>query len=121
MEFGSLGPGTRQFNHPSGVALDPLGMLYIADTYNHRVEKYTPDGFYLGYWGGYGSADGQFNAPSDIVVDTAGNVYVADSGNNRAEFDQRGFPPRGARSSDRPARRPAGHRRSAGRHDLRGG
>ncbi len=30
-----------EFNHPTGVAIDKYGMLYVADYYNHRVRRIT--------------------------------------------------------------------------------
>jgi hypothetical protein len=39
---GDFGPATQaQLNAPRAVALDPAGNLYIADSANHRVQKFT--------------------------------------------------------------------------------
>ncbi|MHB8520044.1 MAG: NHL repeat-containing protein [Limisphaerales bacterium] len=79
---------------PSGVALDSVGNLYVADTYNNTIRKVTPLGTnwvvttLAGLAGGFGfSVDGtgsaaRFNGPSGVVVDGTGNVYVADTYNN---------------------------------------
>jgi hypothetical protein len=78
-----------RFNNPSGVAVDSVGNLYVADAYNSTVRKITPFGSnwavstLAGLAGNYGSADGtgtnaQFGIPSAIAVDSAGNVYVPD-------------------------------------------
>ena len=75
---------------PSGIASDAAGNVYIADTGNNRVLKYSNIGALLTSWGTPGSANGQFNQPWGIAVD-ASNVYVGDSGNNRVQkFTQAG-------------------------------
>ena len=33
-----------QFKFPQGIAVDSSGILYVADTYNHRIRKITPAG-----------------------------------------------------------------------------
>ncbi len=40
--WGSLGEGTRQFHSPMGIAVDPAGNVYVADTNNHRIRKFGP-------------------------------------------------------------------------------
>jgi DNA-binding beta-propeller fold protein YncE len=77
-------------NHPSGIAVDYSGNIYIADTGNNTIRKIAPDGSLstlAGANGAPGSADGQgaaarFNGPFGIAVDLDGNVYVADQGNS---------------------------------------
>jgi DNA-binding beta-propeller fold protein YncE len=85
------GQGTMAaFNTPSGLAVDPQGNLYVADTGNHAVRKITPQGLVstLAGTGKPGWRDGpgsqaQFNGPIGVAVDKAGRVYVADSYNDR--------------------------------------
>ena len=59
-EWGSSGAGPGQFNHPHGFGIGPLGNLYIAETGNNRVQKFTPEGVFLTTWGSFGNGDGQF-------------------------------------------------------------
>jgi hypothetical protein len=33
-----------RLRHPHDVAVDSVGNIYIADYYNHRIRKVTPDG-----------------------------------------------------------------------------
>lgn len=67
------------------MATDAAGNVYVADTNNHRIQKFTGGGAYITQWGSHGSGDGQFDAPLGIAIDTAGNVHVADANNNRIQ------------------------------------
>lgn len=82
--------GTARFNNPSGVAVDALGNVYVADTGNQAVRKIMPGGevtTLAGCGGMKGWMDGRgtqarFNGPADLVLDAAGNLYVADRDNH---------------------------------------
>jgi len=82
--------GAARFNNPSGVAVDDVGNVYVADTGNHTIRKVVPGGevtTLAGCAGIRGGVDGRgvfarFNGPADVAVDRAGNVYVADRDNH---------------------------------------
>ena len=77
--------------YPEGVAVDGQGNVYVADSFNDRIQKFDSSGNYLGQWGSCGSGNGQFKGPLGVAVDGQGNVYVADTGNNRIQkFDSSG-------------------------------
>jgi len=73
------------FNRPNGLAVGSGGYVYVADSYNHRIQKLTSDGQFVTKWGTYGSGDGQFDDPSGIAIDGSGNVYVVERGNGRIQ------------------------------------
>ena len=81
-KWGSLGGGDSQFHLPEGIAVDSSSNIYVADSNNHRVQKFDPNGSYLTQWGSAGTGNGQFYFLRGIAVDSSGNVYVADTDNN---------------------------------------
>ena len=84
--------GAGQFNAPEAVLYSPLaGIVYVADSSNHRIQAFGPDGEFLFAWGSVGSAPGQFVVPVGLAADADGNVYVADVVNHRVQvFDLQG-------------------------------
>ncbi|HEU5316068.1 MAG TPA: flippase activity-associated protein Agl23, partial [Chloroflexota bacterium] len=90
-QFGSSGRSAGQLNTPRGVAVDRQGNVVVADTLNHRIQKFSRAGQPLSQWGSEGSGDGQFKEPMGVAVDSTGNVYVADTWNHRVQkFDATG-------------------------------
>jgi len=83
--WGAMGTGNGQFNSPAGVALDSSVNVYVADSLNNRIQKFTSTGTYTAQWGTAGTGNGQFNNPTGIAVDSSNNVYVVDRGNNRVQ------------------------------------
>jgi PKD repeat protein len=83
--WGGYGWEDGRFNDPSGVAVDADGFVYVADTYNHRVQKFNSTGGFVKAWGGPGSINGTFQFADDIAVDGDGFVYVADRMNYRIQ------------------------------------
>jgi DNA-binding beta-propeller fold protein YncE len=78
-------------DHPQNVAVNAAGDVFIADTYNNRVVKVTPQGQVVtvagdgaaGYSGdGRLAAFAELNSPTGLAVDAQGNLYIADSANN---------------------------------------
>lgn len=80
-----------QFRSPHGLALTPDGILYIADTGNHRIRRLTPDGTISTVAGDEapGETDGspdqsQLNQPTALAWDLAGqSLWISDTGNHR--------------------------------------
>ena len=77
---GDNGPAaSAQLNHPTGMAVDSAGNLYIADSSNNRIRKVSNGVITTVSGGGVGA---QLSNPMGVAVDTSGNFYIADSGNN---------------------------------------
>ncbi len=91
-------PPMGSFNEPWGIAVGSDGSIYVTDTWNHRIQKFKPDGTFLQAWGtladtgGKASgAEGNFYGPRGIAIDREGHVLVADTGNKRIQiFDAQG-------------------------------
>jgi hypothetical protein len=87
--FGEGGSGDGQFNWPVGVAVDNYpaspshGEVYVADSFNGRVEKFTAAGAYISQFNGSEAPGGPFTGGSgerarDVAVDPhTGDVWVA--------------------------------------------
>jgi hypothetical protein len=53
----------------------------VADTNNHRVQKFSSDGVFIKQWGGWGNSNTQFAYPGGVAVDGDGAVYVSSDSN----------------------------------------
>jgi DNA-binding beta-propeller fold protein YncE len=87
-DFGfALGDG--QFYEPWGVAVGPNGDIFVADTWNGRIQVFDAEGQFLRKWGYFSSTGGELTdpyalfGPRGIAVDQQGNLVVTDTGNKR--------------------------------------
>jgi sugar lactone lactonase YvrE len=80
--WGSRGSADGQFFVPLYLATDAGGNVYVTDSGNDRVQKFTSTGGFITKWGSNGAGPGQFaeEGPVGVATDSAGNVYVADRG-----------------------------------------
>ena len=81
------GPG--QLQDPRGIGVGGDGLIYVADTGNHRVQRFSKDGLFIDAWGTNGSGQGQFRDPGGIAFEPSRRwIYVADTGNHRVQVFQ---------------------------------
>jgi sugar lactone lactonase YvrE len=80
------------FAVPTNVAVDADKNLYVADTYNNRIEVFDADGNFIRAWGKAGDRPGTFMRPKGIAIDVDGHVWVADGMQDRVQcFTQDGI------------------------------
>ena len=104
---GIPGGGAGQLNEPFGVASDSSGDVYVADTFNNRIDEFSAAGAFIEAYG-WGVVDGlsqfetctststcragiaggdagQLDGPSGVATDSSGDVYIADFNNFRID------------------------------------
>jgi DNA-binding beta-propeller fold protein YncE len=79
------GPFNGWFATVTSITVDQIGNVYVADYYNHRIQKFSPDGDFLTAFGTEGTGPGHFIYPIAMAVTDDGIVFVADYGNNRIQ------------------------------------
>ena len=83
--IGGRGTAHGKFESPSGVAVDSKSYVYVTDTGNRRVQKFTAAGTFVSAW------SAGFEEPFGIAVDTADRIYVTDAALHRImKFDRNG-------------------------------
>lgn len=86
---GPLQLGDGQFNEPWGVAIDSAGRLFVADTWNGRIQVFAADGSFVRKWGYFNTTHDELGdplslfGPRGLAIDLSGNLLVADTGNKR--------------------------------------
>ena len=94
---GPLALGDGQFREPWGVAVTVDGTLFVADTWNGRIQVFDSQGSFVRKWGIFNIMDGDNKdplslfGPRGLAMNLSGNLLVADTGNKRiVEFTPNG-------------------------------
>jgi sugar lactone lactonase YvrE len=78
------GSGPGEFDYPYFLTMDDAGILYVSDTYNHRIQLFTTEGQYIKSIGSSGTGAGEFDEPNGIAVHDS-KIYVVDQNNHRVQ------------------------------------
>jgi RHS repeat-associated protein len=105
-KFAASGSGAGQLNTPVGMAVDSSGNVWVADSANNRIEKFSSSGSFIMVlgWGVSngeakyqtctsscragieGEGNGEFSEPKAIAINpTTGDLYIVDTGNDRIQ------------------------------------
>ncbi len=108
---GTRGTGDGQFQTPTEIAINSTGYIYVADTFNHRIQIFDTFGKYVSQISGHTFDDSRFTNPRGIAINSTDYIYVTSttnlvkifdpSGNFVSQFGSRGF---GDGQFDRPHR-----------------
>jgi len=72
-KFSENGSSNGQLNLPEAICLDSKQNVYVCDTVNGRIQKFTPQGSLIGIW-----TEG-LKRPVSLSIDAASRLYVTDS------------------------------------------
>jgi len=90
--WGTPGSQPGELLYPYDIVLDDAalagqsdGCVYLCEFGNHRVQKFTTDGRFVGLWGKNGRREGELDQPWGIARDSRGRMFVLDSYNHRIQ------------------------------------
>lgn len=74
--WGTTGAGNGDFSGPNLIAADRLGHVFVADTSNNRIQKFSSAGVFDSSW----VCTSTLNFPDGVATDRYGLVYVSEAG-----------------------------------------
>lgn len=86
---GTIGTTSTTLYYPVSVTFDQYGNMYVADTYNHRIQFFASGSqvgvTIAGVGGTFGSNSTLLKFPYFVMLDSSLNLYVSDSANQRIQ------------------------------------
>jgi DNA-binding beta-propeller fold protein YncE len=84
-------PGSPFFEHPTGIALDKDGVVFVVDNSQERIKKINPDGKIDRTWTSGGKDFKSVKSPGGVAIDSKGYIYVTDTRKHAVfKFDKGG-------------------------------
>jgi tripartite motif-containing protein 71 len=95
MSGGGPGTGKGQFQTPRDISVDNEGNIYVVDSRNHRIQKFSATGSFIMAWGKDGEKKGEMHEPCGMDIGPDGNIYLIDTWWNRYKGRIEVFDPNG--------------------------
>lgn len=70
---------------PRSVAVGPYGLVFVSDSFSHRIDVFDKDGKLVSIFGKRGTNDYELNFPEGIAITSDRRMYIIDRGNNRLQ------------------------------------
>jgi DNA-binding beta-propeller fold protein YncE len=84
-------PGSSFFEHPTGIAMDKDGVVYVVDNSQDKIKKIKPDGKIARTWISGGKDFKNVKSPRGIAIDSKGYIYLTDTKKHAVfKFDKGG-------------------------------
>jgi tripartite motif-containing protein 71 len=93
LEWGKVGEGPGEFDHPHGIGVDSFGNVYVNDLNSPRIQKFDSEGQFIKQWGSEGTGPGELTPPLEhLFVDESDYVWLVDGEANPRiqKFDTEG-------------------------------
>ena len=83
---GTAGSGPSDLSYPFSIFIDEVRSIYVADTGNHRIQRWAYgacSGVTVAGTGTAGGTTSQLDNPVSVIVDSSQVMYIGDQSNNR--------------------------------------
>jgi len=91
--YGGYGSNDGKFIRMQGLAVDPLGRIFVADSYQGIIQILGKNGDFLGQLGQFGYERDQLSQPMDVVLDQSNHLWVSSYNSDALlVFDIKGLP-----------------------------
>ncbi len=91
--YGQYGNEDGQFVRMQGLAVDQLGRMFVADSYQGMIQVLDKNGAFLGLLGQFGYGPNKLAQPMDVILDKTNHLWVTSYNSNAVlVFDIKGLP-----------------------------
>ena len=84
-KWGNWGSGDGELWNPINVSVGSDESVYVPDSSNSRIQRFTSEGVFLSQFGTWGASNQKFIYPYGVAAASDGTVYVSDATMNRIQ------------------------------------